>query len=176
MRTSASSGSAIDAGAEHRAQARERALPRREIVREHDGQEDLRDLRELELEPEDRHPAGDATGPAPDRERDEQQADRDEVDGPRERAEPVVVRGRRDGEHDRGEREPHEPAHEERARLERVDRAVRERHQQADDRQRERVQGELEVEAVPAALPLAGGERADARRLEAQRAHRGMPS
>ena len=49
---------------------------------------------------------------------------------------------------------------------ERVAGAVRERHEQSDDGQRERVERELKVEAVPAALSLAGAERPDARGLE----------
>ena len=156
-----------DACPDDRAQARERALARGEVVGEHHRQEDLRHLRELELEPEDRDPARHAAGAAPDHERDDEQADREQVDRPRERAQPVVVGGRRQREHDHGERQPDEAAHEERARLQRVAGAVRERHEQADDGQRQRVERELKVEAVPAALSLAGAERPDARGLEA---------
>ena len=48
---------------------------------------------------------------------------------------------------------------------------VGEGHEQAHDREREREDGQLQVEAVPAALPFPGGQRADARRLEAKGAH-----
>ena len=58
---------------------------------QHHGEEDLDHLAELELEPEDRDPALDATDAAADRQREHQQGDAEAIDRPREGAQPVVV-------------------------------------------------------------------------------------
>ena len=113
---------------------------------------------------------------AADDERESQQPEADGIDRPGEGAQPVVVGGRGSHEDDGRQEEPDEPAREERPRLERVDGAVREGHEQPDDGEREREDGQLEVEAVPATLAIAGRQRADAGRLEAQQAHRLSPA
>ena len=62
---------------------------------QHDGHQDLGHLRELELEAQDGDPARDATDAGADGDGQHQQADVDEVQQPREGAQPAVVdRGR----------------------------------------------------------------------------------
>ena len=120
-----------------------------EVVREHDDHQDLGELAELELQPEDRDPARRAADAAADREREHEQAELDEVERPRERLEPVVVeRGRdeEDGDRDGG---PHERAEEHRAAVEDADAAGRRvavGHRQPEARQQRGIDHELEVE------------------------------
>ena len=99
-----------------------RPIAAAEVVREHDDHQDLGQLAELELQPEDRDPARRATDTAADRERHDEQAELDQVQRPRERLQPVVVEGGRDEEHRNRDRGPHQGAEEHRAAIEDADR------------------------------------------------------
>ncbi len=71
----------------------------REVLREHDDHQDLRELADLELLARDRDPALPAEHVVPDEEHEHEQPERDQIEERREGAEPRVVEVR-DGGHD----------------------------------------------------------------------------
>jgi hypothetical protein len=60
-------------------------------LREHDDHEDLGELAELEGQRADRDPSRGVPDPVPDGERQEEQAELERIDRPRQRLEPPIV-------------------------------------------------------------------------------------
>ena len=118
---------------------------------QHGDHRHLRDLRELEGDAAEGDPALGAVDRHADDQRHDQQADADQVDRPRERAQPAIVERGGDGEGDDRDREPHQAAGEGRSRIERAAGAVGPRHQQADDGQGDGEERQRHVERLPAA-------------------------
>ena len=141
-----------DPGAEDRPERSEPAHPAAEVARQDDDHQHLGELAELELQAEDRDPARRAADPAADREGDDEQAELDDVQRPRERLEPVVVECGRGQEHGEGDRGPHHRPQERGPAVEDSDAfggGVAVRHREPEAQQQRRVRRELEVERAP---------------------------
>jgi len=151
----------------------------REVPRKNDDHEDLGDLAELELEPEDRDPAGGDRIGASERERGREERQVHEVDGPGERLQPRVVEGRRGREGNQGNHRPDDPADEGGPTLQRLAAQlggrVAVRHRQPQRGEEHGVDKELQVEVAPGDAADAGGNAGGSVALNAEDAHQRPP-
>ena len=132
-------------------QGAESAHATAEVARQDHDHQDLGELAELELQPEDRHPARGAADPAADRESDDEEPELHEVQRPRERLQPVVVERGRGQEHGQRDRGPHHCPQERGSAVEDPDARcgrIAVGHREAEAQQERSVRRELEVERV----------------------------
>ncbi len=151
-----------------------------QVGREDDDHDDLGKLAELELEAADRDPASCVDGftraPA-DPQREDQEADVDQIGRPGEGTEPPVVEYRRQREDDGRDNGPHEAPHKRRIegyRLVGRSNRVAVRHHQSEDGQEHRIRRDLEVVVAPRQPAGLWGPAPESEGLAAKKAHRSV--
>jgi hypothetical protein len=105
----------------------------------------------------------------------ETQRDVDQVDKPRECAQPARVESSRDREHSNRHRQPEQAASKRRAWRQRGAGAIRIGHQQANHGQRGGVEGQLDIEALPRTAAALRNPLSARRPFDAQDAHQLPP-